>query len=255
MARWIHRFAGVACMACAPVSPRSTPASAIPASAAPAAANASDVWWAPELGLSSLPAIPVRLRQSFADPYDTVASLNGNVDQKTVSNCNEYLQLLPLAYQPITVNDGTRYKLEGSKCQAIKALEAAKPAKQKSLAQFSLQDASVLSILPPLLGPTPSPLEASQRERATQEGKSWLMADAGVQLEAVSSSRAKVVGLGWTTEIEVLARADFNGDSSEDLLIQTLSYGTDGNWTEVKLRVLTQVTGKSVLGIALDIPV
>jgi len=242
-------------MACTPVSPPSTLASSIPASAAPATANASDLWWAPELGLSSLPSIPVRLDQSFADPYDTVASLNGNLDQKSVSNCNEYLRLLPLGYQPLTVNDGTRYKLEGCKCQAIKALEGAKPAKQETLAQFSLQDASVLSILPPLLGPTPSPLETLQRERATQEGKSWLVADPGVQLEAASMSRAKVVGRGWTTEIEVLARADFNGDASGDLLIQTVSYGTEGNWTEVKLRVLTQVTGKAVLAVALDIPV
>jgi hypothetical protein len=53
----------------------------------------------------------------------------------------------------------------------------------------------------------------------------------------------------------VLARADFNGDSSEDLLVQTFSYGTEGDWTEVKLRVLTRVSGKAVLAIVREIPV
>lgn len=213
------------------------------------------MWWTPELSLSSLQSIPARLNQAFADPYDTATLSNGSVDQKTVSNCIEFLRLLPLGYEPRTVNDTTRYRLEGCKCQALKALEAARPAKQHSLAEFSLQAESVLSILPPLLGPTPSPLEASERERATQQGSSWRMVDPEARLTAASKSKAKVIGPSWTTEIEVLARADFNGDANEDLLIQTFSYGTEGDWTEVKLRVLTRASGKAVLAIILEIPV
>jgi hypothetical protein len=256
MVRWIAYFIGTLCIACTRAAPPSALASSASGSSTLGAASSPELWWAPELGVSSLQAIPARLDEPFADPYDTATLLNGNADQKTVSNCIEYLRFLPLGYQPLAVNDATRYRLEGCRCQAIKALEAARPAQRDSLEKFSLQDESVLSILPPLLGPAPSPLQTSERERATQQGSSWRMVDPGARVTAANACKAKIIGPGWTTEIQVLARADFNGDSSEDLLIQTFSYGTEGgDWTEVKLRVLTRVSGKAVLAIILEIPV
>ena len=59
---------------------------------------------------------------------------------------------------------------------------------------------------------------------------------------------------GLDDDFHVLARGDLNGDGNDDLLIATLSTGSEGSWGEVRLRLLTSMPAAAVLVVAKDYP-
>jgi len=63
-----------------------------------------------------------------------------------------------------------------------------------------------------------------------------------------------VRGADWTTKLDVLARADFDGDGNGDLLVRTVSFGTEGSWREVRLRVLSRRQNSAVLALMSELP-
>ena len=71
---------------------------------------------------------------------------------------------------------------------------------------------------------------------------------------ALGAGSAIVTGTDWTTKLEVLARGDFTGDGTTDVLLRTVSHGTEGSWREVRLRVLSQEQGQPVLAIKSELP-
>jgi hypothetical protein len=216
-------------------------------------APAQNVWWAPVLELESLSAIPLRLERPFADPFDVVAQADGQLRNDVASNCSTALVLMDKGYQPMSAVDAAAFKRAVAQCRVIKALAAARPA-TNGLAIFRL-DANALSALPPTLGPEPNPTDILEREAATRAGQSWSGHDPEAGVEVISAWQAKATGSDWTTELELLARADFDADGGEDVLILTLSYGTEGSWTEVRLHQLTRKDGRQILQVVRQIPI
>jgi hypothetical protein len=200
------------------------------------------MWWAPELGLESLESVPQRLEQPFDAPFDVVAVVGGQMQTQVAASCSATLPLAEKGYQPMSDGDAAAFKLDVARCQVIKALGSAKPAAASSLATFRL-DADPLSALPPALGPEPSPADVEARQEATRSGKSWRLQDPDATVTAADSRHGKVSGSDWTTELELLARADFDADGRDDILILALSYGTEGSWREVRLHQLTAGEG------------
>jgi hypothetical protein len=212
-------------------------------------APTGDVWWAPELGLRSLESIPARIEQPFDEPFEVVAMQGGQVRSASAPNCSTALMLVGKGYLPMADVDAVAFKLEVSKCQALQWLGGAKPAGVGSLASFRL-DAEALSVLPPALGPEPNPQDVEDREAATIAGTSWQARDPESRVTTMEAGHAKVQGADWTTEMTLLGRGDFDADGRDDILLQTLAYGTEGSWKEVRLHQLTADDGKPVLRLA-----
>jgi hypothetical protein len=233
-------------------------ASCAPHLAAPAhptnpPAPTQSVWWAPVLQLESLSSIPQRLERPFSDAFDVVAQVDGQLRNDVAGNCSTALVLMENGYQPMSAVDAAAFKQAVAQCQVIKALATARPAAE-GLAAFRL-DANALSALPPTLGPEPNPTDIQEREAATRAGQSWRAHDPEARVEANNAWQAKATGGEWTTELELLARADFDADRREDILILTLSYGTEGNWTEVRLHQLTSEDGRKILQVVRRLPI
>jgi hypothetical protein len=229
------------------------PHAAGPALPANPTAPTQSVWWAPVLELESLRSIPLRLERPFADAFDVVAQAGGQLRNDVARNCSTALVLVDKGYQPMSAVDAAAFKRAVARCQVIKALGAARPATE-GLAAFRL-DAHALSALPPTLGPQPNPTDIQEREAATRAGQSWREHNPEARVEATNTWQARATGADWTTELELLARADFDADGREDILILTLSYGTEGSWTEVRLHQLTRKDGRQLLQVVRQIPI
>jgi hypothetical protein len=211
---------------------------------------AASIWWSPALQLSSTAMVDSRLATLFEAPIDVVKSTDGKaVDRKVMTSCLSYFALRTVGYEPESDGDTAAMKLEGAKCQAVRALRQSKPSERASLEGFRLDDGA-LQKLPPALGPESNPSDVQAREAATGFGKTWHAYEPLARLgRVVSPQEAEVTTPESTTEIKVLVRADLDGDGTDDILIQTLSFGTEGSWREVRLRLLTTDGGRPVLKI------
>ena len=207
------------------------------------------VRWSPALRLASVDGIPARLRAPFADPFD-VAKLapDGAMLQSTIVSCASYFERRPKGYEPLSETDLAAMKNEGANCQALRLIQAARPASGELLQGFVFDERS-LSKLPAALGPTPNPADRDRRDAATAAGRTWAVTDPEATISATDAWSAKVQGKDWTTEIKVLALGDFDGDGTDDILLETLSSGSTGTWREVRLRLLTSAPREKTLRI------
>jgi hypothetical protein len=212
------------------------------------------IWWAPSLKLSSLGAIDRRLEEPFADVYvvDRIAGSSPSLDQKEIGTCATYFVLRPQGYEPRSEVDAAALKVEGAKCATLRSLRNAK--RPANRLPFALNPRA-LTTLPADLAPAPSPLERQHREDARRDGKSWQGYDGSASLSLTTSSQARVTSAESITNIEVLGRADFDGDGRDDVMLLTVSGGTKGSWTEVRLRVLTADPSGSVLRVSYELPI
>ncbi len=242
------RLALLAVVACARVSqpPVSGPA--------PAPVGTAPVVWAPALDLPSLGELPARLAARFPEPFDVaVLGADGSPKQASMPNCAAYFDLRPKGYEPLSQPDLAAMKTAGATCWALKALEMAKPAAARPLRPFPLTE-TVLARLPPLLGPTGMPADRERRVRAKSEGKTWGAFDPDARVVPKSDWAAQVKGKDWTTDLDVLALGDLNGDGVDDMLIAEASTGSEGSWSEVRLRLLSTVEGNPLLHVVKEYP-
>lgn len=212
------------------------------------------IWWAPSLRLPSLAAIDRRLEEPFAEAYDVQRIGDGaeKVDQRVVINCATYFVLQPQRYEPRSEVDAAALKVEGAKCAAVRALRNAK--RPTSRFDFAL-NSQTLATFPADLAPAPGPLQREHRDEAGREGKSWHGYDGDASLAPTAAWQARVTAAESVTNIEVLGRADFDGDGVDQVMVLTVSGGTKGSWTEVRLRVLTLAAGGAVFRVSREIPI
>ena len=173
--------------------------------------------------------------------------------QSTIASCASYFEQRPKGYEPLSETDLAAMKNEGANCQALRLIQAARPASRELLQGFVFEERS-LSKLPAALGPTPNPADRDRREAATAAGRTWASTDPEATISATDSWSAQVQGKDWKTEIKVLGHGDFDGDGTDDILVETLSSGTTGSWREVRLRLLTSAPGAKILRIAREYP-
>jgi hypothetical protein len=64
--------------------------------------------------------------------------------------------------------------------------------------------------------------------------------DPEARLKVTDSWRAQAEGKDWRTDVEILGRGDFDSDGRADLLVKTVSTGSEGSWCEIRLRLLTR---------------
>jgi hypothetical protein len=212
-------------------------------------ASGNKVWWSQLLKLASIQGIPEALALPFDAPIDVAGkSPSGSLEQATMTNCETYFTLRKQGYEARSEVDFAAMKVEGARCHALTALRNTASPSAHPLDRFSLgRDA--LAELPPALGPEPSPGERERRENATRQGISWSAFDPQATITTRGPESGIVKGPDWTTRLEILVRGDFTGDGTMGVLLRTVSYGTEGSWKEVRLRILSREGNKPVLVI------
>ena len=214
-----------------------------------ASLSGAAVWWSPSLKLDSIDAASKRLAEPFAYPYDVVAPAKGSAtQQEVVTNCSTYFKLRPQGFEPMSQPDLAAMKLEGASCEAIRALRSVRPA-SKGDTKSVVRDSSALSLLPPDLGPEEMPAERQRRESATRQGLARAAVDPRATVTSLDSTSIRVQSDAWRTDVVILGRGDFDGDGSDDLLLQPVSSAREGSWREVRLRLLSRQNGSPVLRV------
>lgn len=200
------------------------------------------VIYSPQLKVSSRKQIDQRLRAPFEE---------GTAHPAAVSNCVQLLAQRRNSSQAQASDMETRAERSTLvECTILDQFWRAKPARSSYLSDLVWNE-RVLSMLPPQLAITISLDSERAAGAAAAQGKNWPAFDPSVT--AVPSSKGPdqivVTGNGFSEQLILWGRGDFNGDGIEELLVQSLDTLTQGTYRNTRLFVLTRraVNGNLVL--------
>ena len=213
-------------------SPRVLAAAAVAALAlialAAAAADEGErypIWWSSRLQLESLDKIDERLNAPLWPPEDGVEVFkdrlegDGSVPKKAiVNNCLSLFRLIEEGYEPRYYIEFKRLMYVRALCRAVIAFRRARPAKASHIRDFVF-DADAVNHLPAMvvLGGGCDwrcrQYEANERHipvaRFREITKLRVVTEIAIFLETEVSKNT----------LEIVGRADFNGDGLEDLIV------------------------------------
>lgn len=204
------------------------------------------VWWSPDLKLSSLAAIDERLNAPFEEVGVELALPDGT--SKSAENCSELFQLLDAGYDapsnPAFIDLADRVSI----CRILRDLKRAKPAQRSYLKDFQLNE-TALNVLPPTVGFSADDGTFDSRNKAAARGISWKQYDPRVRAVTTPGTLELEIfepfmeeaGDGKLSYLQIMARADFDGDGFEDIIIRSEEMITDGSFADTKLFLLTKM--------------
>ncbi|MET0383795.1 MAG: hypothetical protein ABW032_10285 [Burkholderiaceae bacterium] len=206
----------------------------VPASRPPLAQAAGMPTWSPSLELPSLEALPSRWARPFAERIDLIRR-GGRL---TASDCKELLAARAGGASPLGDRALGIERDEGAKCIALEQLSRVRPARSSHLAGFALPEAA-LADLPPTFA-TPFARQDDEDARAA-EAQGRTLADVRPGIVARSQDGLLVLrGDTWQTQMEVLARGDFDGGGVEELLIAAHDTAIEGTYDSTRLLLVTR---------------
>lgn len=215
------------------------------------AAGSIAVWWAPELGLSSLAAIDWKLDQrvepfTLADGQGVtmVKEDGGRTEQKQAFTCREFLALYDQHFSPADNYQNSREGGFRARCIPLRVLQKAQPSRESFVRNFHWTS-DALGELPVLFLPVE---RESAAEAASREGKTWKEYEPTAKVVKADGNTLEVdVPDAWQCSLVVVARGDFNADGVEDLLVQGYRQAVEGTYKEFPIFVLTRLKGDSRL--------
>ena len=191
------------------------------------------VHYSPQLKVSSRQQLDQRLHASFDE---------GTAHPPGVSNCVQLLDRRSHSSQ--SQASGREAQAERSTladCMILDQLWRAKPSRSSYLSDLVWNE-RVLTLLPPQLAITPATEMERAASAAAAQGQNWAAFDPSITAAPSSKGpdRVVVTGNGFSEQLILWARGDFNGDGIEDLLVQSLDTLTQGTYRNTRLFVLTR---------------
>ena len=197
-------------------------------SLAPAAADEGErypIWWSPRLQLESLDKIDERLnaplwpRVKGVEVFKDRLKGDGSVPKKAIVNsCLSLFRLIEEGYEPRYYMEFKDLMYVDALCRAVIAFRRARPAKASHIRDFVF-DADAVNHLPAMVRLTMScdwmcrQNEANERRiplaRFSEITKLRVVTEIAIFLETEVSKDT----------LEIVGRADFNGDGLEDLMV------------------------------------
>ncbi len=199
------------------------------------------VWWSPDLKLASLEGISKRLNAPFQDGLPAELYLQSGKDSAeakamnlpvhaTMGSCAGYFDLRAKHYW-VPGPDAALMAERGASCQVLRMLKMARPARKTFLGPLSTI-AGLPSLIPAIvLNPKDSGLK----------GKTLAQEEEIVRVGRGKFGTIKIYTAHSIREVAILARADFDGDGYEDVLMESVTYGIgpdDGAGSEINLCLL-----------------
>ncbi len=207
------------------------------------------IWWSPKLELESLEKVDQRLERSFWPDDEGFVMKKWDVDRYSAKdpapNCPALLDLAEQGYQ------GTPFKLHMAlmaECEALRYLKNARPAKRSYLAGFMLNH-EAFEFLPHMVYFGGSCSSACARYYANEERIPMGEPEPLTELETASDQEMTFETDHESFTMEILARADFNRDGFEDILLRSSYYIFKATGGGTRLFLLTRDAPESVLRV------
>jgi hypothetical protein len=179
------------------------------------AKGGQDVWWSPDLKLSSLSEVPEALSSPVTVGGKTVqvTLVNGST-KRAVQTCTEYLDAVAQKLAPMDdKGDDTPFV---ERCYPLNYLRGARSA-TKSFVQPRWGD-DALQRLPPFDIFVEASL-AAKADRARRRGESWQRFDPKMRVVSISDRNLILENATVRWSLELLAVADVNHDGLNDAIV------------------------------------
>ncbi len=183
------------------------------------------------LNVSSRAELNGRLHAAFSE---------GTAHPPGVSNCAQLIAERGHARPAQTSDRGTQAERSTmADCLVLDKLGRAAPARSSYLNNLHW-DEHVLPLLPPQLAITVSAQSERAAQAAAGQGQNWPAFDPSATASAKGPDDIVVTGKGFREELILWGRGDFNGDGTQDLLVQSLDTLIEGTYRNTRLFVLTR---------------
>jgi hypothetical protein len=179
------------------------------------------------------------LNDEFAKPYTGTVAVALGQERAVVKDCTSNLELAKKGFEPKAAVDYGPFQAMGVRCLALKAL-AEGAGYAKSFLHGTVIDEKLLPQLPAVLALAVSPEMERRRKEMQEKGASWSQFDPKAKPRADSADTLTVTTPGFEQRIQILGRGDFDGDSTEDWLVQDEAFATGGSYRSVRLLILTR---------------
>ncbi len=217
------------------------------------------IWWAPSLELESLDQIDERLERKFwADPSTGIPVVKGKWPGDTkafVDSCASYDKLRNEGYYARSNLDLRPLLFQATKCQAIRMLKEARPSRISHVNDVTLNP-GIVDYLPAMVDPGVSCDMLCRQYDANERCVPWskfgvsrLDASIFESIDVVDPHQMEVKTRSKSLTLHILARADFNDDGLEDLLLRVNAGVIGGTWGTTRVYVLTRDRPDGVLWV------
>ena len=247
-------------------APTSMPASTSDNAAAPATtpmhfvespANASQTPLPGSLPIHTFTAFPSQspadLNRQFGADGNYEVRVRPDAPPQVVSSCRELIAL-PLS-EDIDVGNALEIQSFWSTavdCLALSILQNAKPARKGRLTKLlSAKDATRL--LPPQLGLTDFADDRHKVNEAAAHCRSWKAHDPSLHRTRHTSNGFSVQADIWSGEVSFYARADFDSDGYEDLLVRRDGHADEGSYGATALFLLSRTEDDACIRVAWEL--
>ncbi len=216
-------------------------------SLAPAAADEGEkypIWWSPRLQLESLDKIDERLNAPLWPPEDAMEVFkdrlegDGSVPKKAiVNNCLSLFRLIEEGYEPRYYIEFKRLMYVRALCRAAIAFRRARPAKASHIRDFVF-DADAVNRLPAMVLVAVGCEDLCRKYEANERHIPVARFREITKLRVVTEI-AIFLETEWSKDaLEIIGRADFNGDGLEDLMVLSQSWAIGGSWEGTRFFIL-----------------
>lgn len=189
-----------------------------------------------ELGITALSDAAAALARPLADAWDVKV---GGGKKRHVKTCLDFLAVSKTKFDLENPVDWPVWSEQGTRCFALDALKAAKPAKQTYLGWFRMAKPEI-GKLPPGLAMLDSLDDEDEAAAAAKACRGWGKFDPSLKVRAKGIDQATLRSEGWTGQLVLYARADVDGDGLEDLLLRRDAHATGGSAALFQVFVVTQ---------------
>jgi hypothetical protein len=209
--------------------------------------EARKIVWSARIELPALQAIASELAKPLSGKYEVRLKRPAG-QQRAVETCLDYLSVLEVGFELATDREYQILRAEGLRCRALQALSQARPARRSFLEEFRLGPQAA-DILPPSLSVAVAPDEEERMAAEEAKGSSWKAYEPRLRIIVKGDEEIAVEGDGWNGSVVLYARADFDGDGIEDLMLRRDGELPGGTYRTSALFLLTRVAAKGRLKV------
>ncbi len=208
------------------------------------------VWWSPVLELESLDAIEARLaREMWKGDFEGMRLIKSDGDTLTevrAVNCVDLERFVEKGYEGRGSHGYWLRQYQQAVCGAIALLKQAAPARESFLRDFQL-DVETVNYLPAIVYLSPSCYLMCWDDAANELRVPLSRVHEILLVQIYNATEMIFWSFDWDIRLTILARADFNSDGLEDLLVLSSGGSISGTGASARTYILTRDTPNAVL--------
>ena len=215
------------------------------------------VWLSPSFGLDGLDDVERRLEDPawFGRSIPLYKGERGNRQEAIADSCGSLDRIRQEGYDARSTHSIRVLRYHLAKCRALEMLSEAKPSRISYVKGVTLNP-GIVDYLPALVEPSGSCDNLCRQVDANERCVPWskfgvsrLDPSIFESIDVVDPHQMDVKTNTSLLTLQILARADFNDDGLEDLLLRVNAGAIGGTWGTTKVYVLTRDRADGVLRV------